>query len=69
MGSAAHLGGLARLAVGALELESAVGMETLRASTPSELAARLRQADDRLLGLDGRFHEWDADRLVRGWEG
>jgi tRNA pseudouridine55 synthase len=62
--SAAHLGGLRRLAVGALTLDDAVGVDVLR-GTPD--AARLREADDRILPLADRFREAPAAELLASW--
>jgi tRNA pseudouridine55 synthase len=62
--SAAHLGGLRRLAVGALTLDDAVGVDVLR-GTPD--AARLREADDRILPLADRFREAPAEELLASW--
>jgi tRNA pseudouridine55 synthase len=64
VGSAAHLGGLRRLAVGALEADDALDIEGLR-GTPA--AARLREADDRILPLAERFREAPAAELLSGW--
>jgi len=63
-GSAAHLGGLRRLAVGALTLDDAMTVEALR-GTPA--AARLLQADDRILPLAERFREAPAAELLSTW--
>jgi tRNA pseudouridine55 synthase len=63
-GSAAHLGGLRRLAVGALTLGDAMTVEALR-GTPA--AARLQQADDRILPLADRFREAPAAELLSSW--
>ena len=62
--SAAHLGGLRRLAVGALTLDDAVGIDVLR-GTPD--AALLREADDRILPLADRFREAPAAELLASW--
>ena len=62
--SAAHLGGLRRLAVGALTLDDAVGIDVLR-GTPD--AAPLRDADDRILPLADRFREAPAAELLASW--
>jgi len=62
--SAAHLGGLRRLAVGALTLDDAVGVDVLR-GTPE--AARLWEADDRILPLADRFREAPAAELLASW--
>ncbi|HSW95597.1 MAG TPA: tRNA pseudouridine(55) synthase TruB [Patescibacteria group bacterium] len=63
-GSAAHLGGLRRLAVGALTLDDAQSVELLR-GTPD--AARLIDADDRILPLPERFREAPAAELMATW--
>jgi tRNA pseudouridine55 synthase len=64
VGSAAHLGGLRRLAVGALTVDDALSVEALR-GTPN--AARLREADDRILPLAERFREAPAAELLSSW--
>jgi len=63
-GSAAHLGGLRRLAVGALTVDDALTVEALR-GTPD--AARLREADDRILPLADRFREEPAAAVLASW--
>jgi len=63
-GSAAHLGGLRRLAVGALTVEDAIGIEGLRGGTGPAL---LRPADDRILALADRFREAPAAELLSSW--
>ncbi len=63
-GSAAHLGGLRRLAVGALTLDDATTVDVLR-GTPG--AARLLVADDRILPLADRFREASAAKLLSSW--
>jgi tRNA pseudouridine55 synthase len=63
-GSAAHLGGLRRLAVGALTIDDAQSVELVR-GTPD--AARLREADDRILPLAERFREAPAADLLATW--
>ena len=64
LGSAAHLAGLVRLAVGALELGEAVPIETVRAASADELARRLLAADDQVLPLAERFLSAPANRLL-----
>ena len=65
LGSAAHLGGLRRLAVGALTVDDALSVDALR-GVP---AARdlLRPADDRILELAARFREAPAAELLANW--
>lgn len=64
-GSAAHLGGLRRLAVGALTVEDAITVETLR-GTPA-VRDRLMAADDRILPLADRFRVTPAAELLANW--
>jgi tRNA pseudouridine55 synthase len=68
LGSAAHLGALRRLAVGALEADEAADLGRLRAAGAVEAAALLRPADDRLLELDERYLRAPAEDLLDGWE-
>lgn len=68
LASAAHLGGLVRLAVGALELPSATPIESIRPLSAEDLAGRLQPASDALLLLAERFLDHRADRLLAGWE-
>ncbi|HEX9494479.1 MAG TPA: tRNA pseudouridine(55) synthase TruB [Candidatus Limnocylindria bacterium] len=65
LGSAAHLGGLRRLAVGALTLDDALSVDALR-GTPAA-RERLRPADDRILELAARFREAPAADLLADW--
>jgi tRNA pseudouridine55 synthase len=67
LGSAAHLAGLRRLAVGALEAENALTPEQLRARG-RDLATILRPANDDLLTLDPRFLEASAATIVGAGE-
>jgi len=67
LGSAAHLAGLRRLAVGALEARDALTPEQLRARG-RDAAALLRPANDDLLTLDRRFLERSADTIVGAGE-
>ena len=66
--SAAHLGALRRLAVGALRVDDAADIGRLRAAGAAEATALLRPADDRLLALDERYFRAPADELLDGWE-
>jgi tRNA pseudouridine55 synthase len=68
LGSAAHLGALRRLAVGALDLGNATDVGRLRAASAAEATALLRPAGDRLLDLDERFRVVTATELLEGWE-
>jgi tRNA pseudouridine55 synthase len=63
-GSAAHLSGLRRLAVGALEVSDATGIEELRRAGKDAALARLRPVGDELLALPERYLREPADRLV-----
>jgi tRNA pseudouridine55 synthase len=65
VGSAAHLGGLRRLAVGALTVDDALTVDALR-GTP-DARERLRPADDRILPLAERFRVAPAAELLANW--
>jgi len=67
LGSAAHLAGLRRLAVGALEARDALTPEQLRARGRGA-AALLRPANDDLLTLDQRFLDGSAATIVGAGE-
>jgi len=64
VGSAAHLGGLRRLAVGALTVDDATTVEALRGMPD---AAAFRAADDRILPLADRYREAPAAELLSSW--
>lgn len=64
VGSAAHLASLRRLAVGALDVRDAVGIEELRRGGRDAAVGRLRPAGDDLLALDERYLRAPADTLV-----
>jgi tRNA pseudouridine55 synthase len=66
LGSAAHLADLVRLAVGALDLPTAIGLDELRARGAAAVEDRLRPADERLLPLDPRYLHESAATLVLG---
>ncbi len=68
VGSAAHLAGLVRLAVGALELAEATSIEAVRGAGADELTRRLIPADDSVLVLSARFSAAPAAELLAGWE-
>lgn len=67
LGSAAHLAGLRRLAVGALEARDALTPDQLRARG-REATALLKAANEDLLTLDPRFMERPAGKLVGAGE-
>ena len=67
LGSAAHLAGLRRIAVGALEVEGAVTPQALRARS-SDAIAKLRPATDDVLVLSERFVRLPAGTIVGAGE-
>ena len=67
LGSAAHLAGLRRLAVGALETRDALVPDQLRARG-REARALLRPANEELLTLDTRYLERSAATIVGAGE-
>lgn len=69
LGSAAHLAGLVRLAVGALELEGATPVEAVRPLPAEALAERLRPADESVLELGGSYRTAPAASLLVSWAG
>ncbi|HUG07239.1 MAG TPA: tRNA pseudouridine(55) synthase TruB [Candidatus Limnocylindria bacterium] len=68
LGSAAHLAGLRRLAIGALDVSDAIGIEILRRSGREAAVARLRVMDDSILLLPRRYLDDPADGLVTAGE-
>jgi tRNA pseudouridine55 synthase len=64
LGSAAHLAALRRLAIGALDIADAVGIEALRASGREAAVARLRVMNDETVMLPRRYLDESADKLV-----
>ena len=64
VGSAAHLAALRRLAIGALDVTDAIGIEALRAAGTDAALARIRPTSDELLALDARYLREPADRLA-----
>ncbi|MEP7003173.1 MAG: tRNA pseudouridine(55) synthase TruB [Chloroflexota bacterium] len=64
-GSAAHLGGLRRLAVGALAVADAMTVEALRSTPPAQLG--LMAADERILPLAERFRTASAETILGNW--
>ena len=63
-GSAAHLAALRRLAIGALDVRDAIGIEALRAAGREAGLARIRPFSDETLALDERYLSESADKLV-----
>jgi tRNA pseudouridine55 synthase len=68
IGSAAHLAGLRRLAIGALDVADATGIEALRAAGRDAAVARLRVMNDSMIELPRRYFEEPAARLVGAGE-
>lgn len=68
LGSAAHLGGLRRLAVGALDAGDAISIEELRSAGREAAIAHLRPADERLLEIPDRYTAEPAGEILGTWE-
>jgi tRNA pseudouridine55 synthase len=66
-GSAAHLGGLRRLAVGSLTVDDALDPGNIRAAA-DRISERLHPADDRLLALDDRYRTARVEELLGTWQ-
>lgn len=64
LGSAAHLAALRRLAIGALDIADAIGIEALRAAGHEAALARLRVMNDETLVLPRRYLDESAGKLV-----
>ena len=64
LGSAAHLAALRRLAIGALDVADAIGIDALRAAGRDAAVARLRVMDDETLVLPRRYLDESAGKLV-----
>jgi tRNA pseudouridine55 synthase len=64
LGSAAHLAALRRLAIGALDIADAIGIEALRANGRDAAVARLRAMSNDTLALPRRYLDEPAGRLV-----
>lgn len=62
--SAAHLAALRRLAIGALDVADAVGIEALRAAGREAALARLRPMDDSILVLAHRYLDDAPGKIV-----
>ena len=68
IGSAAHLAGLRRIAIGALDVADAVGIETLRAAGRDTAVARLRAMSDSIIELPRRYLDGAPGKLVGAGE-
>jgi tRNA pseudouridine55 synthase len=68
LGSAAHLGGLRRLAVGALDAGDASTVEELRSGGREAALSLLRPADDRLLAIPEGYTSEPAATILGTWE-
>lgn len=64
LGSAAHLAALRRLAIGALDVSDAIGIEALRAAGREAAVARLRVMSDETLALPRRYLDGPAGNIV-----
>jgi tRNA pseudouridine55 synthase len=64
LGSAAHLAALRRLAIGALDVSDAIGIDALRAGGRDAALARLRVMDDSTLELPRRYLDESAGKIV-----
>lgn len=64
LGSAAHLAGLRRLAIGALDVADSIGIEALRTSGRETAVARLRVMDESTLALPRRYLEESPGKIV-----
>jgi tRNA pseudouridine55 synthase len=64
LGSAAHLAALRRIAIGALDIADAIGIEALRALGRDGAVARLRAMDGAVLALPRRYLDEPAGKLV-----
>ena len=65
LGSAAHLAALRRLAIGAIDVADAVGIESLRTAGREAAVARLRVMDESTLALPRRYLDDSAGKIVR----
>ena len=64
LGSAAHLAALRRLAIGALDVADAIGIEALRATGREAAVSRLRALDDSMLALARRYLDESPGKIV-----
>jgi tRNA pseudouridine55 synthase len=68
LGSAAHLAALRRLAIGAIDVADAVGIEALRAAGRDAAVARLRPVDETTLALPRRYLDESAGKILGAGE-
>lgn len=64
LGSAAHLAALRRLAIGALDVADAIGIDVLRTLGRDAAVARLRVMDESALALPRRYLDEPAGKIV-----
>lgn len=64
LGSAAHLAALRRLAIGALDVADAIGIEALRTAGREAALARLRVMNDSTLSLPRRYLDESPGNIV-----
>lgn len=64
LSSAAHLAALRRLAIGALDVAEAIGIEALRTAGRDAAVARLRVMDDTILALPRRYLDEPAGTII-----
>jgi tRNA pseudouridine55 synthase len=68
IGSAAHLAALRRLAIGALDVSDATGIESLRAAGRDAAVGRLRVMNDSIIELPRRYLDQPAGKIVGAGE-
>ena len=64
LGSAAHLAALRRMAIGALDVADAIGIDALRTAGRDAAVARLRVMEESTLALPRRYLDEPAGKLV-----
>jgi tRNA pseudouridine55 synthase len=64
LGSAAHLAALRRLAIGAVDVADAIGIEALRSAGRDAAVARLRPVDQTTLALPRRYLDESAGKIL-----
>ena len=68
IGSAAHLAALRRLAIGALDVSDATGIESLRGAGRDAAVGRLRVMNDSIIELPRRYLDQPAGKIVGAGE-